>query len=229
MKKLYSFIVRLIEAECSEAIAFECQAEDVDHAVEQAENAYPGCKVVTTLRNWKVGETTWWEDPDMGLSSGRYVVREIATESGAVDFDDAIVVIDNGVGTTAEVFPNELRTIPTLAELATEVSNSEASDGCAGGYTVVHAGHLRALLNEIRLGTPAEHAALFLKELLDSVETLTGIAEEHGPRTLADLVYLQAAILNDGFIDHYPGESRVPELVQRLPSGRLWMQYIKTE
>lgn len=126
-------------------------------------------------------------------------------------------------------FLKELRAIPTLAELATEVSNSEASDGCEAGYTVVHAGYLRALLNKIRLGTNAEHAALFLKELLDSVETLTGIAEEHGPRTLADLVYLQAAILNDGFIDHYPGESRVPELVQRLPSGRLWMQYIKTE
>lgn len=147
MKKLYSFIVRLIE--CSEAIAFECQAEDVDHAVEQAENAYPGCKVVTTLRNWKVGETTWWEDPDMGLSSGRYVVREIATESGAVDFDDAIVVIDNGVGTTAEVFPNELRIDSNACRTGNQRSNSWAAAMrcCAGGYTVVHAGHLRALLN----------------------------------------------------------------------------------
>lgn len=31
-------------------IAFECQAEDADHAVEQAEDAYPGCEIVSFAR-----------------------------------------------------------------------------------------------------------------------------------------------------------------------------------
>jgi hypothetical protein len=28
-------------------IAFDCMAEDADHAVEQAENAYPGCEIIS--------------------------------------------------------------------------------------------------------------------------------------------------------------------------------------
>ena len=42
----------------------------------------------------------------------------------------------------------------------------------------------------------ADDAVLFMRELLGSVDTLTGIAEEHGPRTLADLMYLHASILD---------------------------------
>lgn len=64
-------------------------------------------------------------------------------------------------------------------------------------------------------------------ELLDSVETLTGIADEHGARTLADLMYLQEAILEDGFIDNHPDESKVLEIVQGLPSGEQWAQFIR--
>lgn len=30
-------------------IAFDCQAEDDDHAVEQAQDAYPGCEIVSSL------------------------------------------------------------------------------------------------------------------------------------------------------------------------------------
>lgn len=30
------------------AIFFDCMADDMDHAVEQAENAYPGCRIVCT-------------------------------------------------------------------------------------------------------------------------------------------------------------------------------------
>lgn len=29
-------------------IAFDCYAEDADHAAEQAENAYPNCEVIST-------------------------------------------------------------------------------------------------------------------------------------------------------------------------------------
>jgi hypothetical protein len=69
----------------------------------------------------------------------------------------------------------------------------------------------------------------FMHDLLGSVETLSGIAELHGARTLADLMYLHCAILNGRFIDHYPGESNVLDLVNALPSARQWLPYIKVE
>lgn len=78
-------------------------------------------------------------------------------------------------------------------------------------------------------GNPAGPMAAkrFMQELLDSVETLSGIAEEHGPRTLADLMYLQQAILSDSFIDHHPGESKVLDITRSLPSGEQWGKFIK--
>jgi hypothetical protein len=39
--------VILMEQGAEEPIAFECWAEEYDHAIEQAENAYPGCTVLT--------------------------------------------------------------------------------------------------------------------------------------------------------------------------------------
>lgn len=74
-----------------------------------------------------------------------------------------------------------------------------------------------------------DRAKLFMQELQESVETLTGIAEQHGPRTLADLMYLHSAILNDGFIDHYPDESQVLNIARALPSGEQWMKFVKVE
>ena len=68
-----------------------------------------------------------------------------------------------------------------------------------------------------------------MRELLDSVETLTGIANEHGARSLADLMFLQQAILSGGFIDHYADESKVLEIAQGLPSGEQWVKFIKVE
>jgi len=70
-------------------------------------------------------------------------------------------------------------------------------------------------------------AVMFFQELLDSVEALTCIAVEHGARTLADLMYLQNAILNGGFIDHYPDESKVLEIASALSSGKQWSTFIK--
>ena len=75
----------------------------------------------------------------------------------------------------------------------------------------------------------ARNANVFYSELIDSVETLTEIAEIHGARTLADLMYLQQAISKNGFIDYYPGESKVLDIVSSLPSGKKWANYIKTE
>lgn len=72
----------------------------------------------------------------------------------------------------------------------------------------------------------SELARQFMQELLDSVETLSGIADTHGSRTLADLMYLQNAILSGNYIDHYPGESKVLEIANSLPSGARWAKYI---
>lgn len=72
-------------------------------------------------------------------------------------------------------------------------------------------------------------AGLFMQELLESVETLSGIAEQHGPRTLADLMYLHSAIMNSGFIDHYQDESAVLGIARGLPSGEQWAKYITVE
>ena len=75
----------------------------------------------------------------------------------------------------------------------------------------------------------ARNANVFYSELIDSVETLTEIAEIHGARTLADLMYLQNAILTGGFIDYYPDESNVLEIAGALPSGEQWSEFIKVE
>ncbi len=72
-------------------------------------------------------------------------------------------------------------------------------------------------------------ATLFWRELSESVESLTELADQHGPRTLADLMYLQNAILSGGFIDHYPGESNVLEVVKALPSAERWLQFVTAE
>ncbi len=68
----------------------------------------------------------------------------------------------------------------------------------------------------------------FMTELLDSVETLSGIADEHGVRTLADLFYLHSAITCAGFIDCYPNSdgSAVLEVVDKLPSRDKWREFM---
>ncbi len=70
-------------------------------------------------------------------------------------------------------------------------------------------------------------ALTFFQELLNSTESLTGIANEYGSRTLADLMYLQNVILSGGLIDHYSDESRVLEIVSALPSSEQWSAFIK--
>lgn len=83
--------------------------------------------------------------------------------------------------------------------------------------------------DEKRKAQGHDRGRLFMQELLDSVETLSGIAKQHGARTLADLMYLQNAILSGGFIDHYPGESKVLEIASGLPSGGQWSKFIAVE
>lgn len=74
----------------------------------------------------------------------------------------------------------------------------------------------------------ANQATQFMQELLDSVESLSEVAELHGAQTLAELLYLQQAILTEGFIDVCPEASDVSELVRNLPSGKLWVTFLRS-
>lgn len=89
---------------------------------------------------------------------------------------------------------------------------------------VVHMGNELARKEEA-----LDRGMRFMTELTDSVECLTAVAEEHGARTLADLLYLHAAIISGGFVDFYPDESQLLKMVQELPSSEEWMVYIKQE
>lgn len=74
-----------------------------------------------------------------------------------------------------------------------------------------------------------EGASLFFAELLNTTETLSGIADQYGARTLSDLMYLQNAIASGGFIDHYLGETYVTEIVRQMPSADRWLRYVVRE
>ncbi|WP_051377238.1 hypothetical protein [Paraburkholderia dilworthii] len=68
----------------------------------------------------------------------------------------------------------------------------------------------------------------FVRELLDEVETLANVAEEHGTGALAFLFYLQAAVLNDTSVEarsHH--DAGLLALIRRLPSGVTWMKHIR--
>jgi hypothetical protein len=67
----------------------------------------------------------------------------------------------------------------------------------------------------------------FHAELLDAVETLTGIAEERGELALANLVYLQMAILQGGVIELTGEQASAFAFIRDLPSGVRWWQNVK--
>lgn len=69
-------------------------------------------------------------------------------------------------------------------------------------------------------------AAQFFEELSGEFETLGDIARTHGLVTLTDLMYLHNTILTGGFIDGWP-VSAVSEVVGRMPSGSVWVSYIR--
>ena len=72
-------------------------------------------------------------------------------------------------------------------------------------------------------------AQLFFNELLEHNETLAGIADQHGVRTLADVIYLQNAILDGSFIELFPDESAILTVVEALPSAAIWRGFIKLD
>lgn len=71
----------------------------------------------------------------------------------------------------------------------------------------------------------AAKAKLFYQELSDSVEALTALGEIHGIRTMADLLHMQAAILDGTFIDAWP-DSKILEVINGLPSSEQWLMHI---
>ena len=73
----------------------------------------------------------------------------------------------------------------------------------------------------------AADAKQFHAELLDAVETLTGIAEQHGALVLANVVYLQTAFLKGGVIELTRDEAESLSFVRELPSGGRWWQSVK--
>jgi hypothetical protein len=78
----------------------------------------------------------------------------------------------------------------------------------------------------LEAATGASAAQVFFAELLDSVETLGGVADQHGPSTLAQLLYLQTAILKGTQIELYANEAERLRLVRALPSGERWWKHV---
>lgn len=72
-----------------------------------------------------------------------------------------------------------------------------------------------------------QKAVRFFSQLCDSVESLGGIAEEYGNRTLTDLMYLQQAILKGTYIEIYAGESHILSVLRPLPSVAEWQTYVR--
>ncbi|GJH26919.1 hypothetical protein [Caballeronia novacaledonica] len=73
----------------------------------------------------------------------------------------------------------------------------------------------------------AADAKQFHAELLDAVESLTGVAEQHGTLSLANVVYLQTAILKGGVIELTRDEADNLAFVRDLPSGGRWWKSVK--
>lgn len=70
-------------------------------------------------------------------------------------------------------------------------------------------------------------AIQFFDELLAAHETLTGIADLHGALALANLLYLQQAILKNTHIELTTNELVVREIVASLPSASRWLPFIR--
>jgi hypothetical protein len=69
-------------------------------------------------------------------------------------------------------------------------------------------------------------ALKFHDELLQSVETLTGIAEQHGVIALANVNYLQTAILRGSNIELSSSDEEQIEMLRSLPSGEQWLKHV---
>jgi hypothetical protein len=71
-----------------------------------------------------------------------------------------------------------------------------------------------------------ESALKFHDELLLSVEALSGIAEQHGVVALANVNYLQTAILRGGNIELSSKDEGQLAMLRSLPSGEQWLKHV---
>jgi hypothetical protein len=118
-------------------------------------------------------------------------------------------------------------------DTASEMYRQGGTDSSADS-TSCRAYELRQLANcELEAVQRLELARNFMAELLDSVETLTGIADVHGAGTLADVFYLHAAIIEGegAFIDveRSSDRSMILAVLDALPSRDTWKQYVKLD
>ena len=73
-----------------------------------------------------------------------------------------------------------------------------------------------------------KEADRFLQELQQEFD-LVELGALHGTATLAQLMYLQGAIMKGTFIDHYPTESDLLVVLNQLPSAEVWKDYIDVQ
>jgi hypothetical protein len=87
--------------------------------------------------------------------------------------------------------------------------------------------HAKSRISHLCIRRDRNEAALkFHDELLQSVETLSGIADEHGSVALANMNYLQTAILRGGNIELSSKDEAQLEMLRGLPSGDQWLKHV---
>ncbi|MCA8355613.1 hypothetical protein [Burkholderia cepacia] len=159
-----------------------------------------------------------------------YVVVRVAVDGvHAASQTDAIAVAHQAFDPSSSVpggeFADEIVGALVDDEGDTEFMNSTFYVPCLHGPD---AWVPEAPINESGARVAAHHTAIrFFDELLESVESLSAISDVHGPSTLANLMYLQHAILTDGSIELTHDERAVVEILQGLPSADQWLTYVR--
>jgi hypothetical protein len=85
---------------------------------------------------------------------------------------------------------------------------------------------IKAIIGAADVVASKTAATQFFDELMLSVETLGGVCDEHGSSILANLMYLQNAILKGSLIELFPNEAEQLAFVRALPSGERWWKHV---
>ena len=85
---------------------------------------------------------------------------------------------------------------------------------------------IKAIIGAADVVASKTAATQFFDELMLSVETLGGVCDEYGPSILANLMYLQNAILKGSLIELFPNEAEQLAFVRALPSGERWWKHV---
>lgn len=74
---------------------FPCEAEDADHALEQAADAYPDATILGAVPSWmnalKRGDGVFWNDENGDAYTGFYLVEDINTGTGRIETLDSAI------------------------------------------------------------------------------------------------------------------------------------------